>query len=77
MENITLAKLGIPAKMTAVFLVFTKGSMFFLRKSTGLVLYFYETIFLLCFNIYLIVSSVFICLTASLHNVNSFGEDGN
>lgn len=75
MENITIAKLVLPAKITAVFLVSTK--MFCLRKSAGLVLFFFEIIFLLCFNIYLTVSSLFICLTASPHNVNSFGEDGN
>lgn len=77
MENITIANLGLPAKITAVFLVSTKRPMFCLRKSAGLVLFFFEIIFLLCFNIYLTASSLFICLTASLHNVNSFGEDGN
>lgn len=76
-ENITIAKSGFPAKITAVFLISTKRPMLCLRKSAGLVLFFFKIIFLLCFNIYLIVSLLFICLTASLHNVNSFGEDGN
>lgn len=77
MENITLGKLGLPLKITVVFLLFTKGSIFCLRKSTGLDFFFFLSIFLLYFNTYLTVSSLFIYLTAFLHNVNSFGEDGN